>query len=64
GTRHHAFGGGIHYCLGAPLARLEAEIGIGTLVQRFPKMRIADDPLEWRRLPAFRGLIRLPVLIS
>ena len=64
GTRHHAFGGGIHYCLGAPLARLEAEIGIGTLVQRFPKMRIADEPLEWRRLPAFRGLIRLPVLTS
>ena len=63
-TRHHAFGGGIHYCLGAPLARLEAEIGIGALVQRFPTMRLADEPLEWRRLPAFRGLIRLPVLVS
>ena len=60
-THHHAFGGGVHYCLGAPLARLEAEIGIGTLVQRFPKLRLADEPLEWRRLPSFRGLLRLPV---
>ena len=64
GTRHHAFGGGIHYCLGAPLARLEAEIGIGSLVQRFPQLRLTGAPLEWRRLPAFRGLIRLPVLVS
>ncbi len=63
-THHHAFGGGVHFCLGAPLARLEAEIGIGTLVQRFPKLRLADETLEWRRLPSFRGLIRLPVLTS
>ena len=63
-TRHHAFGGGIHYCLGAPLARLEAEIGIGALVQHFPTMQLADEPLEWRRLSAFRGLIRLQVLVS
>lgn len=63
-THHHAFGGGVHYCLGAPLAKLEAEIGIGTLVRRFPEMRLADEPLEWRRLPSFRGLIRLPVLIN
>ncbi len=63
-THHHAFGGGVHYCLGAPLAKLEAEIGIGTLVQRFPKIRLADETLEWRRLPSFRGLIRLPVLTS
>lgn len=63
-THHHAFGGGEHYCLGAPLARLEAAIGIGTLVRRFPKLRLANEPLEWRRLPAFRGLIRLPVLVD
>ena len=63
-THHHAFGGGVHYCLGAPLARLEAEIGIGKLVQRFPKLRLASEPLEWRRLPSFRGLIELPVLFS
>ncbi len=63
-THHHPFGGGVHYCLGAPLARLEAEIGIGTLVGRFPELRPADEPLEWRRLPSFRGLIRLPVLTT
>lgn len=61
---HQSFGGGVHYCLGAPLARLEAEIGIGTLVQRFPNLRAADEPLEWRKLPSFRGLIKLPVLIG
>jgi hypothetical protein len=59
---HHAFGGGIHYCLGAPLARLEARIAIDTLVRRFPNLRLAGEPLEWRRLPSFRGLIQLPVL--
>ncbi len=63
-THHHAFGGGVHFCLGAPLARLEAEIGVGTLVQRFPKLRLAGETLEWRRLPSFRGLIKLPVLTS
>jgi cytochrome P450 len=61
-VHHHAFGGGIHYCLGAPLARLEAQIAVGTLVRRFPNLRLADEALEWRRLPVFRGLIRLPVL--
>jgi cytochrome P450 len=58
-THHHSFGGGAHYCLGAPLARLEAQIGIGTLVRRFPDLRLAADPLEWRRVPGFRGLVRL-----
>ena len=62
-AHHHAFGGGIHYCLGAPLARLEARIAISTLVHRFPGLRLADKPLEWRRLPSFRGLVRLPVLV-
>ena len=61
-TRHHAFGGGIHYCLGAPLARLEARLAIGTIVQRFPNLRLAGEQLEWRALPSFRGLVRLPVL--
>jgi cytochrome P450 len=62
-VHHHAFGGGIHYCLGAPLARLEARIAIGTLVRRFPNLHLAGEPLEWRRLPSFRGLLRLPVLV-
>ncbi len=58
---HQSFGGGVHYCLGAPLARLEAQLAVGTLVRRFPDIRLADSPLEWRRVPGFRGLKRLPV---
>jgi cytochrome P450 len=60
-AEHHSFGGGVHYCLGAPLARVEAQIAIGTLVSRFPKMRTGDSGLEWRRVPGFRGLAKLPV---
>jgi cytochrome P450 len=63
--RHHAFGGGPHYCLGAPLARLEGQIAIGTLVRRFPHLRLDPArPPERRLLPAFHGLISLQVLIS
>lgn len=62
-THHHSFGGGVHFCLGAPLARLEAQMAVATLVQRFPTLRLADEPLERRTIPGFRGLVRLPVLI-
>ena len=43
-NQHLAFGKGIHFCLGAPLARLEGQIAIGTLLRRFPNMRLACDP--------------------
>ncbi|MFF4561122.1 cytochrome P450 [Streptomyces sp. NPDC001435] len=60
---HLAFGHGIHYCLGAPLARLEAEIAIQTLLERFPVLELAvpADELQW--WPSFhkRGLQSLPV---
>lgn len=62
-THHHSFGGGVHFCLGAPLARLEAQMAVATLVQRFPNLRLADERLERRLIPGFRGLVRLPVLI-
>jgi cytochrome P450 len=62
-THHHSFGGGSHFCLGAPLARLEAQIALNGLVQRFPNLRLADTELEYRRIPGFRGLVRLDVLI-
>ncbi len=62
-VHHHSFGGGAHYCLGAPLARLEAQIGIGALVRRFPHLRLVDEPLEYRRIPTFRGLAKLDVMI-
>jgi hypothetical protein len=61
-THHSSFGGGIHYCLGAPLARLEAQISVGRLVERFPRLRLAGGPVEWKRVPTFRGLARLDVL--
>lgn len=60
-THHHAFGGGVHFCLGAPLARLESQIAINTLLRRFPTLALAGGPLEWKTVPAFRGLARLQV---
>lgn len=60
---HVAFGGGAHICIGAPLARLEAQVALVKLFQRFPDLRLADPAAEpqWRRLPFFRGLERLDV---
>ncbi|MCP2329926.1 cytochrome P450 family protein [Actinoalloteichus caeruleus] len=61
---HLAFGHGIHYCLGAPLARAEAEIGLGVLLRRFPGLRLAGPPEEvgWRRSRLMRGPESLFVL--
>ncbi|HEX2573554.1 MAG TPA: cytochrome P450 [Polyangia bacterium] len=61
--RHMAFGYGIHYCLGAPLARLEGHIAITTLLKRLPNLRLAVPPetLRWRGNPHLRGLCSLPV---
>jgi cytochrome P450 len=62
-TRHVAFGRGSHYCLGAPLARLEAEVALETLFRRLPELRLAvsRDQLEWRPTPGFRRVVALPV---
>ena len=56
-----SFGGGIHFCLGAQLARIEAEIAISTLLRRLPDLRLddAENP-EWRPTFVLRGLKRLP----
>ncbi|MFE9456785.1 cytochrome P450 [Streptomyces californicus] len=60
---HLAFGHGIHYCLGAPLARIEARIAIRSLLERCPDLRSAADPatLEWRSGMLIRGPLSLPV---
>ena len=60
---HVAFGGGAHICIGAPLARLEAQVALARLFERFPDLRLAEPDAEprWRNLPFFRGLERLDV---
>jgi cytochrome P450 len=57
---------GGHFCLGAPLARLEARIALATLFRRFPGLRVADgpEPVRWRRNLVLRGLERLPVALT
>ena len=60
-NRHIAFGLGIHFCLGAPLARLEGQIAINTLVRRLPKLALATDRPEYRQSLTLRGLKTLPV---
>jgi cytochrome P450 PksS len=64
-NRHVAFGQGIHYCLGAPLARLEGQIAMRALVERVPNLRLAVDPgsLAWRKGLFLRGLKSLPVVV-
>jgi cytochrome P450 PksS len=62
-NRHLSFGLGIHFCLGAPLARLEAQIAINTLLQRMPNLHLKVSPgiLRWRPSLILRGLEALPV---
>jgi cytochrome P450 PksS len=65
-NRHLAFGNGIHFCVGAPLARLEAQVAFTTIARRLPDLHVAVDPLtlRWRRGLVLRGLERLPVAFS
>ncbi|MGI8917361.1 MAG: cytochrome P450 family protein [Pyrinomonadaceae bacterium] len=62
-NKHLAFGQGIHFCLGAPLARLEGEIAINTLLRRMPDLHlsVATESLRWRPSMVLRGLESLPV---
>ena len=60
-NRHIAFGMGIHFCLGAPLARMEGQIAINTLLARLPKLALATDRPQFRQSLTLRGLQVLPV---
>ena len=60
-NRHIAFGWGMHFCLGAPLARVEGQIAIDALVRRFPKLELVTDEPEYRQSLTLRGLKTLPV---
>ena len=59
---HLTFGHGIHHCLGAPLARVEAQIAINSMLRRMPDIQLATDQLEWRDMLTLRGLKALPVV--
>jgi cytochrome P450 len=63
---HVAFGHGIHHCLGAPLARMEAEVALGALLARFPRISLAVPPeeLRWRPVSLMNGLESLPVRLT
>jgi hypothetical protein len=60
-NRHLSFAIGIHFCVGAPLARLEAPIAIGTILRRLPNLHFAPKKMEWRTHSLLRGLSALPV---
>jgi cytochrome P450 len=62
-SAHLAFGKGIHYCLGAPLARLEGEIALNTLLRRLPNLRLAVpyEELPYRETPLFHAFKHIPV---
>jgi cytochrome P450 len=61
-----AFGHGIHYCVGAPLARIEGQIAFGALLERFPGIELAVPPESLRFRPGtlIRGLESLPVNLT
>lgn len=62
-NRHLSFGYGHHFCVGAALARLEGQVALATLVERFPGLALTGEPLEYHGTQVFRALKRLPVTL-
>jgi pimeloyl-[acyl-carrier protein] synthase len=63
-NRHLAFGWAAHFCFGAPLARIEGQIAIGTLLRRFPNLALLPTRITWRTNLGLRGLTALPISLS
>lgn len=63
-NRHLSFGYGIHFCVGAALARLEGAVALSTLVARYPNLALIDEPLAYHGTQVFRALKRLPVSLQ
>lgn len=63
-NHHLSFGSGIHFCLGAPLARIEARIAISSFLDRFPSIELGADTLRWREIFPIRSLQELPLEVS
>ncbi|HTT87953.1 MAG TPA: cytochrome P450 [Acidimicrobiales bacterium] len=63
-NRHLGFGFGIHHCLGAPLARLEAQVALGTLARRFSSLELVDDPPPYKDNITLRGVASLEVKLA
>jgi cytochrome P450 len=62
--QHLGLGGGVHYCFGAPLARLEVQIALQTLARRLENPRLVEDPPPYRPNPVLRGPVHLPIEID
>jgi pimeloyl-[acyl-carrier protein] synthase len=63
-NKHVAFGWSSHFCFGAPLARMEAQISFETILRRLPNLEIATPTLTWRNNSGLRGLTALPVTFN
>ena len=63
-NRHLSFGQGIHFCVGAQLARLEARIALPALLARFPELALAGQPPEWHDSLIARGMKAFPVRLG